>query len=447
MGEPRAVDVARQDRLYHAAAVVGTRRGDRHLGDVQRAAGLRHHVEAVADVGRRGDPTDAGIAEREAHAVVGVKKVHLAADDVDLRAFVIEILHLREEIGADVVVVDGEVGLGREGRLRVQERMQRIVARHEPVVRLPDRKPRPRLAVCPPVDGRLVDDIPAVDNLAEFACNVEDALAEDLRHAADESRRHCRDLSLGERLVRARPAGAPVLVVATIPVVGLRKVLGVATRNANGVERALLAFGTVPVVDPVRLGRAPDEDVAVDRHSARLEVVDGGRRRGTAPVRMLHCLGARKRIPEPRGVLVVAKGAEAPGHGLVLAPVERDGRLVEDATFAVARLVGGVPLVAAELVVVEDVRAEAEGVADLLDLHLRAVRRGDFERCVGLAVRLDFGVDLRLDLVVPDAPVLLAHRRAVDLEFRLGGQGKCKRNSCRQCRLHFVAFHVLLLFV
>ena len=75
-------------------------------------AGLRHHVEAVADVGRRGDPTDAGIAEREAHAVVGVKEVHLAADDVDLRAFVIEILHLREEIGADVVVVDGEVGLG-----------------------------------------------------------------------------------------------------------------------------------------------------------------------------------------------------------------------------------------------------------------------------------------------------------------------------------------------
>ena len=158
---------------------------------------------------------------------------------------------------------------------------------------------------------------------------------------------------------------------------------------------------------------------------------------------MLHRLCARERVPEPRGVLVVAECAEASGHGLILAPVERDGRLVEDSALAVARLVGVVPLVAPKLVVVEDVRAEAERVADLLDLYLRAVGSRDFERCIRLAVPLDVGVDLRLDLVVPDAPVLLAHRRAVDLKFRLGGQGKCKRNSCRQCRLHFVSFRVL----
>ena len=62
----------------------------------------------------------------------------------------------------------------------------------------------------------------------------------------------------------------------------------------------------------------------------------------------------------------------------------------------------------------------------LLDPHLCSVRRRDLDGGVGLAEPLDVSVDLRLRLVVPDAPVRLGHHGAVDLE-RGGGTDYARR--------------------
>ena len=171
--------------------------------------------------------------------------------------------------------------------------------------------------------------------------------------------------------------------------------------------------------------------MSVDAHAARPEERDHGVDRGTPPVGLrlaaLRILRVRA-APVLLGVLVACGEARRVRVLLERAPVERDGRGVEQPVLlSVQRLVAVVPLLLPELVEVEDVRTEEERVRDLLDLHLRAVRRRDLDGRVGLAVLLDVRVDPRLHVVVPDPPVGVAHHGAVHPELR----GRAKRHHGR----------------
>ena len=79
MGEPLPVHVARQYRLYLAAAQVVTRRTDGYLRDMDGAPGLRHQVELFLDRGRCSDPLDVRRAFGKPTAVVCVEQMHLTA--------------------------------------------------------------------------------------------------------------------------------------------------------------------------------------------------------------------------------------------------------------------------------------------------------------------------------------------------------------------------------
>ena len=206
-------------------------------------------------------------------------------------------------------------------------------------------------------------------------------------------------------------------------------------RDADRVEDALLVLRTEPVVDPVGRRVAPDQDVPVDRDVLRLQEVDDGRGGGTPPVAVGERLFARERVPVVLRVKIVSVEAVVAGRRLDVDPVERDGRLVEEPALPVHRLVDVVVFRLAELVEVEDVRAEAEVVAELLDRHLRTVRRRDGDVRVRLAVPLDVRVDPRLLRVVPDLPVSVGHHRLVDLDRRRGHR-RARRAQGHNLLLH-----------
>ena len=306
-----------------------------------------------------------------------------------------------------------------------------------------------------PVARALVNHVPRVDARTVALAYFADAFLVEVALGLDERRDERGDLLLGELGVDFLPRAVPPAFLGVVPhVLGADWLLDVAHRQLDAGRGFKCAFFVLRAeVVPEPSGRvpgvvAPDERMAVDAHTARLEEADHRIGRGATPMRLVRDslrVALVLAVPVLLGVLVALLETRGVRILLERAPIERDGRGVEER--AVELLVAVVPLLLPELVEVEDVRAEVERVADLFDLHLHAVRSRDFERRIRLAVPLDVGVDLRLDLVVPDAPVLLAHRRAVDFEFRLGSQCECKRSSCHKCRLHFVAFHVLLLLV
>ena len=94
-------------------------------------------------------------------------------------------------------------------------------------------------------------------------------------------------------------------------------------------------------------------------------------------------------------------------------PVERDRRRVEERP--VKLLVTRIALVAAELIEVEDVRAEDEVVRKLFgpDLAPGGGSR-QLKLAVGLAILLDVGVDPALFVVIPECPVGV-RKRGIDL--------------------------------
>ena len=127
---------------------------------------------------------------------------------------------------------------------------------------------------------------------------------------------------------------------------------------------------------------------------------------GSAPV--LLGLGRFRLVPVVLFVPIFRDETRAVGLRFELLPVKRNRRRIEKR--AVQRLVLCVERGVAELVEVEEVRAENEVVRNLFDDNLRAVLDlPDVYDGVRLAVRLDVGVDFPLNVIVPDVPILLRH--------------------------------------
>ena len=99
-------------------------------------------------------------------------------------------------------------------------------------------------------------------------------------------------------------------------------------------------------------------------------------RRRPPPVRLPLRVGAV--VPERLCVLGALLEARSIGVRFQRPPVEGDRPGVEESAFRVVKgLVAVIAFLAAELVVVEDMRAEVEGVRQLFDTHLGTVRSID----------------------------------------------------------------------
>ena len=415
--------------------------------DRTSAGGLRHLLHGLADSLRRhlAERLLRELARGDPLRLRRIEEVHLGTDHVERRAVPLEVGDLPRE-GVHVVLVDVEPRIGLHVLARQDERIVGVVRRHEPVVALRDRKAVLRALAERPVGRALVHNVPRVDARTVALADFADALLKEEVLRLDERRDERGDLLLGELGVDLLPCAVPPAPSGILPhVLGADRLLDVAHRHlyaGSGLKGALLALGAEVVPKP--RGRmpfvvAPHERVPVDANAARLEVADDWIGRGATPVRLVRD-GLRVAlvlaVPVLLGVLVAFLETRGIRMLLERAPVERDSRGVEES--AVQFLVAVVPLLLAELVEVEDVRAEIERVADLLDLHIRAVGSRDFDCRVRLAVLLDVGVDLRLDLVVPDRPVFVAHHRAVHGKISLRRKsrgGDCTRGK-HHCLVH-----------
>ena len=347
--------------------------------------------------------------------------MHLRSHDVDFAAARNHFLNHIAVVFRHYVVVDIKFHFFREVLLRRLERIEHEVGGHD----YPEARFHQLVAVFKAAlgvgFGRLVDNVPAVYGVAVVFGDFNYAFFERLFEVLREHGEH-----LGEVFAREFFVVFRVLFGLRAHAEFWQFCDDVAHENL-----ALLRVRQAGVEQPsgnVEKPDVPNERVPVYADSHLFAEFDDVFGSGATPVRL--GFGGFRFRPEFLSVPVFGVEARASLLHFEGIPVERhrcgiEERAVESLVLCVE---GGV----AELVEVEDVRAEDEVVRNLLYDNLRAVLDlPDVYDGVRLAVRLDVGVDSLLEFWIPDVPILLGHDvacilRGVLRDFYVA----CERSKC-----------------
>lgn len=323
---------------------------------------------------------------------LGVKDMHLHADDIHFAAAAEHVGGLMD-VGHDTsmvvdaglgIVVEVEPGLLRQRLLCEKEGLVDVIAWHDEAIAcaLAEDASGDEFAVVEIADA-LVHDVPAVDHAIVAAADFVDAFLHGSLEVACCAGQQRLDGSGGCRLVVLFDA------VKVGPLVGGHDVIEqpVGDADAAGPHQRVTVLALASTLAPLH-----------DLVSAR-----------AAPLRFAGRVIVA--VPERFGVVLRLGETRLSPHGFEIMPVERHGGAVE--VGAEVFFIAVVAHLAAQLVVVEGVGTEVEVAGRLLHMQLRALlhaRQGD--EGIGPAVTVDVGVDLVLYTVVPQRPIEVTHHVA-----------------------------------